>query len=337
MHQTLLLKLLMVQVALAFPGKIWAVPNVCDVVRSSHFRDALDFKYRVTTCGKWPFPRPCAHFEYYVPKYFVEIVGNPKETYFSTLPGVAVQLAWTKGGLPFGTDDDNGAYSFHAHVIRVPLANAFFLGLPCSGALPDLFCFSAMSEHLGSHWQTGLADRFQPKFLAWSASPKACLVKGALASTGGSWEGGIGQDVSTCSAPLDWLPLFPPSNQPVCTGWGIHFPRTGTVTSSDPTTASLVIASRIKSIGSEVLQSISSSFDEKWQMIYPQTSSTFKEGQNIALLMTKGVNELGRLSGHFKNYLYVVWQKTECTGEIPQIWEAKAWISGMSATCKALP
>ncbi|MBI2603776.1 MAG: hypothetical protein HYW48_12055 [Deltaproteobacteria bacterium] len=311
-------------------------PNVCDLIRSDKFRDALDYSYSYTTCEGFPFSRPCARFSYYLPKYFIEVVSNPKETYFRELPGVAMQLNFTAGGLPTGTDDDMGSYSYQAHAIRVPFASWAFEGMPCSGELPDLFCFSAMSEHLGLNWKTGAADLSQLKFLAWSQSPKACLLAGAATSTSGSWSGGLGQDVKSCSFNLQWIPKYPPSLQPICTGWGVHFPRTGTVTSSDTTTGSLVIASRIKSLGAEVFQNISISPDEKWQMVFPQMSSPFREGQNVAFLRTKGVTEVGRLSGNIKNYLYAIWQKTTCKRDIPHIWEAKLWLGEIATACRVL-
>lgn len=47
----------------------------------------------------------------------------------------------------------------------------------------------------------------------------------------------------------------------------------------------------------EVFHSSPSSPDEQWQMTYPQSSSCFREGQNVAVLDTvKNVREIGRLS-----------------------------------------
>ena len=310
-------------------------PNVCDLIKSGRFHEALDFNYHYTTCGS-PIPRPCARFNYYVPKYFIEVVGNPKETYFRALPGVNAQLGNTIGGAPVGTDDDLGAYSAHAHVIRIPFASWAFQGMPCSGEIPDLFCFSVMSEHLGSNWKTGAADLWQPKFLAWSSQPKACLLMGAATSVSGAWTGGAGRDSGNCSLAMGWLARYPPSAQQVCTGWGIHFPRSGTVTSSDSTTGSLVIASRIKSLGAEVFSSITASPDERWQMVYPQMSSPFREGQNVAFLRAKNVSEGGRLFRFSRNFLYAIWQKTTCKRDLPAIWTSKAWISGLKAACGAL-
>jgi len=310
------------------------LPTICDVVNAPMFREGLELHQTPTSCG-WPVPRPCVHFSYYVPKYFIEVVSNAKETFFTKLPGVQLQLKLTKPTAPFGAEDDMESYSFHAHTINIPFAQWAFDELPCGQALPDVFCFSTMSEHLGANWSTGLADTWQPNHKLWALSPKACLLKGAAMSITGEHSASTGGDSSMCSFNMEWLPKYPPSTQPVCTGWGIHFPRTGTVTSSDQTTASLVVASRIRSIGAEVLRGVSISPDEKWQMIRPQTSGCFREGQNIAYLRVKGVNELGRLSGNFKNYLYAIWQRTSCTRDVPWVATTQIWLQALQATCKA--
>ena len=140
-----------------------------------------------------------------------------------------------------------------------------------------------------------------------------------------------------CSLDRSWITKYPPSNQPVCNGLGIIFPRYGTVTSTDQTTASLVIASRIRSLGSEVFQSVPTFSDEKWQMIYPQTSSCFREGQNIGFLRIKGVSEIGRIwSGKLKNYLYVVWRSIHCSKDAPFLASATAWPTILKNTCQGL-
>ena len=69
---------------------------------------------------------------------------------------------------------------------NVPLAMIPYETLPCGGSRIDKFCFDGMSEHFGSRWDTGSADLLQPKFLAWSLSPKACILKGAVESAVGS-------------------------------------------------------------------------------------------------------------------------------------------------------
>ena len=313
----------------------WAFPSVCSVVKTPSFKSCLGLSVTPSMCG-WPIPRPCAHFSYNVPQYYIEVTGS-KETFFKGLPGVEVQLGTTTEPIPFTSENDEGAYSYHAHTINVPFAAWGFNQLPCGGAQWDRFCFSSMSEHLGSLWKTGEADLLQPAYLAWSLSPKACLIKGALSSVTGESRPSGYPNVGMCSFDRSWMKRFPPSGAPVCSGWGINFPRYGTVTSSDQTTASLVIASRMRSLGSEVFQSVPANGGEKWQMIYPQSSSCFQEGQNVGLLRMKRVSDMGRLwSGKFKNYLYVVWKRVSCTRDIPWIPATHAWLAALQGACSGL-
>ncbi|MFK7826809.1 MAG: hypothetical protein AB8G05_21885 [Oligoflexales bacterium] len=275
-------------------------PNVCDVVNAPQFKRELNLQVRHAMCpSPFPYPPwPCSHISYNLPKYFIEVVNHPGESMFSQLPGVNLQLILMNDRLPFAAEDSQGSYSYHAHIINVPFSQLIFSGLPCGGGVPDLFCFSAASEHLGSNWKTGFADLWQPQFKAWLPSPKSCLMKGSASSATGQWGvtgGGIEPMCSNAWVGRLWR--YPPSDSPVCTGWGVHFPRTGTTTSSDQTTASLMIASRIKSLGGDVFRSVSSNWTDKWQMLYPQSTSSFKEGQNIATLRANSVNEIGRISG----------------------------------------
>ncbi len=315
-------------------GKV-AFPNVCDVINSPTFNQTLDFQTSSTTCHGFP-PRPCAQISYYVPKYFIEVVSNPAETFFRALPGVNFQLARVLDRIPYGVEANSGSYSYHAHALNIPFSQWAFNELPCGGTVPDIFCFSAMSEHLGLNWKTGKADLAQPAFLAWAANPKLCIAYGAAKSLAGQNSGIYGGTNPTCSFPMGWLPKYPPSSAPICTGWGIHFPRSGTVTSSDQLTASLVIASRIKSLGAEVFQTLSASPDEKWQMVLPNQSASFFEGENVSWLLPSGVHELGRFRGPFKNYLYAVWQKTTCVQDWPAVWYSRLWIAFIQSACKGV-
>lgn len=316
-------------------GTAFAFPHACTVVKASSFDSCLDLQVKNDVCG-WPIPRPCARIEYYVPTTFLEVVSNAKESFFSDFPGAAIQLSTTTSRPPFGAEEDMGAYSFQAHALTVPFVSIPYATLTCGGTPIDKFCFSAMSEHLGQNWTTGLADKMQPKFLAWSLSPKACLLKGAASSfAGGSTPSGY-PNAGLCSFDHSWMTVFPPSEQPVCTGWGIHFPRSGTVTSSDQTTASLVIASRINSLGAEVFQSVEIASDEKWSMLYPQASTCFREGENNAALRMKQVNELGRLTnGKPKNYLYVKWKKVSCKRDWPAVPAIYVGLEVAKAVCEA--
>ena len=314
-------------------------PNVCDVVETPHFERELGLSVRNAWCPSsppWP-PWPCSHVSYNVPRYFIEVVNHPKETMFSGLPGVRFQLRGMRDIAPFAAEDSTGAFSYHAHAIHVPFTWVAFAGMPCGGALPDLTCFSAASEHLGSRWNSGYPDMVQPQVLFWAPKPAACLKKGAAMSVTGQWGMTGGGIEPMCSFKLPWwIRRYPPTDAPVCTGWGQHLPRSGTVTSSDQTTASLVIASRIKSIAGDVYRSVGSNPTDKWQMIYPQVSSSFREGQNIGYLRLMQVNEVGRLGGKFTKFLYVIWQQTTCTVDRITGNLSKVWIKGVKAACKGL-
>ena len=325
-------------------------PSVCSLVKTPHFRKCLSLHMSPSVCGTPP--KPCVHFKYRVPLYFIEVTGV-KETFFKELPLAQAQIRLVQEALPIVTEDDGGTFSYHGRTINVPLASLVFKALPCGEASrPSPLCFSAMSEHLGRLWKTGEADLWQPSFLAWSASPKACLLKGAVSGMKGmaSMVNPPSLDKSqlrstpksssqlgACSFDHSFMKRFPPSRAPICTGWGIHFPRSSTVETTDPTTASLVIASRIKSLGEEVFQSVSSDKNEVWQMIYPQSSSCFREGQNIGQLRFKGVSEWGRLvSGRMKNYLYVIWKPRRCTRSSPWVATTKAWLAALEGACHSL-
>lgn len=305
-------------------------PTLCAVVNTPQFRNILNFKYSTDFCG-WP-PRPCARFTYNIPKYFIEVVERSGDSYFNYLPTAQVQINTLAPEPPYVAYNDNASYSFHAHTIRVPFALPLLAGLPCGGTLPDILCFSSMSEHAGLQWRTGKSDLNQPAYLAWSLSPKACLLKGAATSATGNIQTSIGADIQGCSLPLV-LPLYPPSSYPVCTGWGIHFPRTGTVSSSDSTTASLMVASRIKSLASEVFQGLNV-INGTWQMIYPTPSFGFREGENTALVRVKSVSDIGRLAGRLSKYLYAIWDTVSCKADLPAIVTSEAWLLALETACK---
>ena len=328
---------IVLSVYLAFYSmRAMAFPHICDVVNTSQFEGEVDLDVEYDMCPS-PFPLPpwpCAHVSYYLPKYFIEVVNHPRKTMFSGLWGVDFQLRFMNPGI-FAAEADNGSYSYHAHAIHIPFAQEVLAGMACGGGIPDLFCFSAASEHLGHNWRTGWADRKQPLFLAWASNPKMCLKKGIAVSATGQWaltDGGI--EPMCSNSWIGKLPVYPPTDAPVCTGWGIHFPRTGTVTSSDQTTASLLIASRIKSIGGSVFRSISSTPSDKWQMFYPHVTSSFKEGQNIAWLRGRGVNDIGRLRGRLDKYLYIVWQQQRCTVDAVTGTVSKGWVRLVKQACK---
>ena len=311
-----------------------AFPNVCSVVNTVEFNSCLNFRYSLSMCG-WPIPRPCVHFNYFVPQTFIEVTPKAGSSHFTALPGAAVQLAGAAALPPFGTEHDEDTQSYHARTISVPFAQIPFNMLPCGGTRLPKLCFDGMSEHIPEHWSTGLSDKYQPNFLAWSLAPKACLIKGALTSATGGTDVSFSSDSPMCSIPLPTMPSFPPSSHSACNGWGVFYPRMGSYNGPASLTGALMIASRMKSISSEVFMSSPSSFGEKWQMISPGSSSCFQEGQNVGILETiKNVRELGRLtSGKLNGHLFVVWKPVSCTRDIPYIASSAAAIAAMKPMC----
>lgn len=99
-----------------------------------------------------------------------------------------------------------------------------------------------------------------------------------------------------------------------------------------------MIAARMKSLGTEVFHTVPSTIDEEWQMIRPQSSSCFKEGQNVAALETVfNAREEKRLStGKMSGYLFTVWNKVSCCRDLAEIPTAIAAIEAMNLTCQAL-
>jgi hypothetical protein len=313
-------------------------PSICSVVKASNFRSCTDLSFSGCVCG-WPIPRPCAQISYYVPQTFIEVWPDARDSFFSMHPAAA-QLAVHPRGLPVGTDDEMGAYSFHSRAIAVPLAIEMLYPMPCSGTRFDKPCFDLMSEDLGSHWRTGGSDLLQPNFLAWKLSPKACLLKGAgQGAIGGAVTPSLGPDTGGCSLPLAGLyPTFPPSPREACNGWGLVYPRSGVYEGASRATAALMIAARLKSLGTEVMRTVPGSADEIWQMIYPQASSCFREGMSPGLLEAlKGVREEARIFGKPNGYLFVVWKKTSCCMDIPVAVETALALVAIELACIPIP
>ncbi len=311
-----------------------AIPNVCTVASTPAFNSCLELNIGGCTCG-FP-PRPCASISYYVPQSFIEVWPEPGTSYFSAIPGAKAQLS-KYITQPFGAEGDDDTQSFHARTISVPLAGLTFQSMPAGGTRMEKVCFDGMSEHFERHWKTGKNDMLQPSFLAWSAAPKACLLKGAVTSAVGEGGGTPAPDSAMCSFRVPQkLEMFPPSSHSVCNGWGVFYPRYGTYSGPASMTGALMIASRIKSLSSEVLHSMPNSPDEKWQMIYPQSSSCFREGQNIGLLETvKNARETMRLvNGKLKGYLFVIWSRTATCKDLPAAVQAKAASVAIPAVCR---
>ena len=315
-------------------------PSICSVIKTVQYRSCTDFKTKNCWCkGRWPKPpRPCVRVSYYLPNTFMEVWPNAGESYFKKLPAAALQLSAAIRDLkvPYGVEGDNDSYSFHSHTLAMPLS-WFFSFLTCGGQRKSKMCFDGMSEHLGTNWKTGAADKFQPRLLAWSLSPKACMIKGAAMSYRGGGERTYGAD-GGCSYPLDWLPKYPPSNHTACNGWGLFYPRQGVYNGVNQTTGSLMIASRMKSISSEVFRNTPSTPDEKWQMIYPKSSSCFREGQNMSMLeIPKNVSDIGRLtSGKMTGYLFGTYRKVSCCVDWAKLPYIKASFEIIKNVCKGL-
>jgi hypothetical protein len=267
----------------------------------------------------------------------VEVHPNAGETFFSALPAARGQLsALPAAAVPYGAEADNDTQSFQAHTLAIPLASTVMSQLPCSSSFNDTTCFEAMSEHLGTNWTTGAADQYQPNFLAWMAAPKPCLLVGAATSISGGVGGSFGGGNASCSV-ANAMQRYPPSAHFACNGWGVFYPRTGVYNGVSQTAGALMVAARLKSIASEVFQSTKSSSGEKWQMILPQASGCFREGENVLPLETfRRATEIGRLSGGpTKGHLFAIWQSVSCCKEMSEIPTSQAVLAAIQAACQA--
>jgi type IV secretory pathway TraG/TraD family ATPase VirD4 len=313
-----------------------AFPNVCDVVKQPTFSSCLEYQVGACMCPGTP-PRPCASFSYYVPETYVEVTGERGSTKFHGLPGVETQLSnLTTLKLPYGTEGGDFE-AFQARTLPVPFGPTIFESMPCSNGLREASCFGAMSEHLGSNWSTGAPDLRQPSHLLWAANPKACLLVGAARSISGGGEASFSNGSAMCSVSMEGLSQYPPSAHSACNGWGVFYPRVGIYDGPSQTTAALMVASRMKSLSSEVFQSAPSSPDEKWQMILPSGSQCFREGQNAGFLETAALaNDRGRLQGRLKDYLFVVWRRVSCCKDYSDVPVAAAVLAGMQTACQGL-
>ncbi len=97
-----------------------------------------------------------------------------------------------------------------------------------------------------------------------------------------------------------------------------------------------MIASRMKSLAADVFDSTPSHPGEKWQMISPQSSACFREGENMSFLeMFKHATELRRLGGGPpKGYLFAVWKPVSCCRDLGNVPAAQAVLAAMKATCQ---
>ena len=314
-----------------------AFPSVCSVVNCPAFELCMEHTKSACTCG-FP-PHPCTFHSYYVISSFIEVTSRPKQSFFSDLPFASSQLsslseAWFSSG---SVEMDNRFY--HARVIPVPFANTAYTGMPCGTNSFDRPCFEAMSEHVSTQWKTGSGDVNDPQFKLWALNPKACLVAGAAsAATTGRINKGTPAGGGACSYKMPASTTFPPVTSEICGGWGTLLPRTGFVESNGAVSGALLAAQRIRSIANEVYHSTAIYPDEKWQMIFPQSSTCFREGHSVGKLETfNGVNEIGRMTQlNQDSWLFVVWRRVSCCSESTSIPQAEFAKAAMKAMCKGL-
>lgn len=315
-------------------------PTVCAGVNSKEYSQCLGYQQSGCMCG-FP-PRPCARFQYMVPVSMVEVVSQPKDTFFDKLPGAQAQLKALKANQPLsGVDDDNGSYFFHVHALPAPL-QSLFSSMPCGGARGETTCFEAMSEHLGRQWRTGGYDRFQPQYLAWSLAPQACLMAGEISGSTSVVSTGRGSSSQACSAPTPILKATVPSNGPMCTSWGFMYPRAGEVQGTNRITASLLASERLRSLYAENLKTHPVFPGEKYQMLEPSTSSCFSPfSKSVAVPEMRGLSEFGRSMAGLSSikrtgFLYLIWKPISCCRDVALVPAAEAAKAAIKLSCQGV-
>ncbi len=314
----------------------YSFPTVCSVVNTPQFEKILDLKISGCMCGGVP-PRPCMRVSYYLPFQYLEVRPD-SSSLFRGLPGAELQLASVSDGiLESGGIGDSGGYFYNARTLTIPFVSLSLGRLPCGGAPTDKMCFDAVSEHLGRNWKMPIGDHLQPKFLVWQAAgPKLCHLKGAASSATGS-PAPYNPGSPMCSVPLEFVTKYPPTPEPVCTGWGQLIPRTGFVDGVSTINASLLAGARFRSLAGEIFRSSPSSPDEKWQMIYPNSSGAFRRGQNLSWVAINQANERGRVGfGKERGYLYAIWKKVSCCRDYTSAVELAAVVAYSKAICAGL-
>lgn len=309
-------------------------PSVCSVVNTPQFEKIFDFKTSLCTCG-FP-PMPCIYTSYNVPFLFTEV--RESGSFFSSYPGSGWQLTLSsQNRLRFGGIGEEGGYFYQARNHIIPLTSYTFNRLPCGGASEDKFCFDAMSEHLGENWYTPQADLLQPKFHAWATvGPKLCVLKGAASSVGGS-PPPFSPGAPMCSTPRNFIPKYPPSKEPVCTGWGQLIPRCGFVEAESTVNASLLAGAKFKSLATEIFKTTPSYPDELWQMIYPNSSGAFRRGQNLGYVSLKFANERGRMNPtKSKGFLYAHWHRVSCCRSLDSVPNLVGIMLFMKSVCAGM-
>ena len=312
--------------------KVLGYTTICSAVKQSNFDICQEHITSACTCG--PPPRPCTFHSYYIVKTFIEVTTEPKNSFFSDIPGAALQLSLITDAIGHGSEEMD-SYFYNARIIQAPFSQLGYEGMACGGSSLEKLCFDAISEQIGS-WKTGIADMSQPLFKVWSAAPKICLKKGIANAITGDPVKNFSPGNMGCGFPLKGISVFPPSRAENCTGWGVLMPRTGFVEGSSTMGAALLVAKRIRSLAAEVYGTTSVSYDEKWSLVYPNnTYSCFLEGKSIGEIeVLKGGNERGRLLGkNHKSFLFAIWQKKSCCKDTNTIITTEAAKSALKAMC----
>lgn len=316
--------------------KSFGAVTLCSAVKGVSYESCTEYQTSPCMCGGTP-PRPCVRHSYYFPQTFIEVTTEANKSFFSDLPVASQQLGLNfLGKLNHGADD-MGGYFYHARVLQVPLSSLGYQGFACGGNSTEKMCFDAISEQVES-WKTGSADLFQPPFLLWNVAIPACYKKSMTQSLTGDLPNAPTPSTLSCGFPLRSIKVFPPSRQDQCTGWGALFPRTGFVESSSSVGAALLAAKRIRSIASDVYRSTPMNPDEKWSMVYPNTSSCFREGKNLGEVeVIKNGNETGRLlKTNQQSFIFAVWKKMSCCKDLSSIAETLASKVALKAICQGL-
>lgn len=315
--------------------RAFGFPTVCSAVKAPSFTSCMQHTTSGCMCPGTP-PRPCVRHTYYFIQSLVEVTTAPRQSFFMGMPGAALQLGAAVESVAGFGGEQMGSYFFHARVIQAPLSYMAYQGMACGGSKAEKVCFDAMSEHVES-WKTGVADLTQPTFLAWKAAIPACFKKGMVnAATTGDVLTGFSPGSASCGFPLAGLNMFPPTTADICGGWGVLMPRTGFVESSSSMGAALLAAKRIKSIASEVYKTMPSGPDEKWSLVYPNSSSCFREGKSLGEIeVIKGANEMGRLSGkNHQTYLFAIWKRVSCCKDMDSIATTEAAKAALTSMCQ---
>ncbi len=322
--------------ALFITPKVFGSPTVCSAVKMPTYEMCMEYNTSPCMCGGTP-PRPCVRHSYYFPQSFIEVTTAANKSFFSEIPGAAVQMS--SGFLDSVSHgaDDMGGYFYHARIIQIPLSSFGYEGFACGGNKQEKLCFDAVSEHVDS-WKTGIADQLQPQYLAWKMAIPLCYKKALKNAVIGDTPNPPLQNSLSCGFPLKSIKVFPPSMSEQCTGWGTLFPRTGFVESSSSVGAALLAAKRLRSLASDVYRSTPMSPDEKWSLVYPNSSSCFREGKSLGEIETmRGANELGRLSKtNHQTFLFAVWKRVSCCKDFDSIPETAASKVALKAICQGM-